>query len=130
MSYALVYWITRLDMLAEIITIALVLSALITCGIGAGVLAIQFDFELVVDDNHITRFLKRLFKTSIIVLVITTLLKCFIPTTGEACLIYALPKIANSNVVQNEVPDAINNIFKIANKCLEDKLKEYTTVKE
>lgn len=130
MSYALVYWVTRLDMLSEIITIALILSAIITCGVGAGVLALHFDFELVDDDFYIKKFLNRILKTSLSVLLITTLLKCFIPTTAEACLIYTLPKIANSNVVQNEVPDAINNIFKLANKCLEDKVKEYTKVKE
>lgn len=129
MSYALVYWVTRLDMLAEVITIALILSALITCGVGAGVLAAEIDCELQVD-NTIKRFLKRILKVSTIILLTTTLLKCFIPTTAEACLIYTLPKIANSNVIQNEVPDAINNIFKIANKCLEDKVKEYTNVKE
>lgn len=129
MSYALVYWVTRLDMLTEIITIALIISALVTTGVGVGVLATVIDFELNAD-NAIKRFLTRIFKISISILLTTTLLKCFIPTTGEACLIYALPKIANSNVIQNEVPDAINNIFKIANKCLEDKLKEYTKVGE
>lgn len=130
MSYALVYWVTRLDMLSEIITIALVLSAIITCGVGAGVLATGLDYELNNAEDSMKRDLKRIFKSSVIIVVITTLLKCFIPTTAEACLIYTLPKIANSNVVQNEVPEAINNIFKLANKCLEDKVKEYTTVKE
>lgn len=131
MSYALVYWVTRLDTLLAFTTVSLILSIMIAVGVGVGILATELDYELTCDDHSaIKRFLKRTFKTSVIILLISMLLKCFIPTTSEACLIYTLPKIANSNVIQNEVPDAINNIFKIANKCLEDKLKEYTKVGE
>ena len=111
-------------------TIALILSALITCGVGAGVIATELDYELNNSEDSMKRALKRIFKISTIILLTTVLLKCFIPTTAEACLIYTLPKIANSNVVQNEVPEAINNIFKLANKCLEDKVKEYTKTDE
>ena len=124
MSYELVYWITRLDILKETTTALLVLSSLIVGGVGIRRLAMEFEDELQGDNTK--KVLNKILKPSAIILLITVLLKCFIPTTGEACLIYALPKIANSNVVQNEVPDAINNIFKLANKCLENKLKEYT----
>jgi hypothetical protein len=129
MSHALVYWVTRLDILTEIITALLVLSSLIVGTAGLARLAMECDNELN-GDAKVKKVLNKILKPSIIVLLITMLLKCFIPTTGEACLIYTLPKIANSNVVQNEVPAAINNIFKLANKCLEDKMKDYTDVKE
>jgi cytochrome b subunit of formate dehydrogenase len=128
MSHALVYWVTRLDTLAEILEVSVIVSSVIAIMSGIVILIAGLEFEL--DNTNIIKRVLKVFKPAIIILLSTALLKFFIPTTAEACLIYTLPKIANSNVIQNEVPDAINNIFKIANKCLEDKVKEYTKVKE
>lgn len=124
MSYALVYWVTRLDVLSEMLGILFIISTVIA--IATGIITIIAEFDCEFDNTNIIKGTLKIFKPSIIILLCTALLKCFIPTTAEACLIYALPKIANSDVVQTEVPEAINNIFKIANKCLDDKLKEYT----
>jgi hypothetical protein len=128
MSYALVYWVTRLDTLTETLGILFIVSCVIA--VITGIVIIVAGLECELDNTNIIKSALKVFKPTIIILLTTGLLKCFIPTTAEACLIYTLPKIANSNVIQNEVPDAINNIFKIANKCLEDKVKEYTNVKE
>jgi hypothetical protein len=128
MSYALVYWVTRLDTLTETLGILFIVSCVIA--VITGIVIIVAGLECELDNTNIIKSALKVFKPTIIILLTTGLLKCFIPTTAEACLIYTLPKIANSNVIQNKVPDAINNIFKIANKCLEDKVKEYTNVKE
>ncbi len=128
MSYALVYWVTRLDILAEILEVSITVSSVIAIISGIIIIVAGLEFEL--DNTTIIKSVLKVFKPAIIILLSTVLIKFFIPTTAEACLIYTLPKIANSNVVQNEVPDAINNIFKLANKCLEDKVKEYTKDKE
>lgn len=128
MSYALVYWVTRLDTLTETLGILFIVSCVIA--VITGIVIIVSGLECELDNTDIIKSALKIFKPTLIILLTAGLLKCFIPTTAEACLIYTLPKIANSNVIQNEVPDAINNIFKIANKCLEDKLKEYTETKE
>lgn len=124
MSHALVYWVTRLDTLSETLGILFIVSSVVA--IIAGIVIIVAGLECELDNTNIIKSALKLFKPTVIILLSAGLLKCFIPTTAEACLIYALPKIANSSVVQNEVPEAINNIFKIANKYLDDKLKEYT----
>jgi hypothetical protein len=124
MSYALVYWVTRLDTLTETLGILFIVSCVIA--VITGIVIIVAGLECELDNTNIIKSALKVFKPTIIILLTTGLLKCFIPTTAEACLIYTLPKIANSNVIQNEVPETINNIFKIANKCLEDKLEEYT----
>ena len=44
----------------------------------------------------------------------------FIPNTKEACAILVIPSIANSEVVQQELPKSVESIVKIANRYLED----------
>jgi hypothetical protein len=46
----------------------------------------------------------------------------FIPNTKEACAILVIPQVANSDVVQHELPKSIESIVKIANNYLEEKL--------
>lgn len=44
----------------------------------------------------------------------------FIPNTKEACAIIVIPSIANSEIVQQELPKSVESIVKIANRYLED----------
>jgi signal transduction histidine kinase len=46
----------------------------------------------------------------------------FVPNTKEACAILVIPQVANSSVVQQELPKSIESIVRIANNYLEEKL--------
>lgn len=48
----------------------------------------------------------------------------FIPNTKEACAILVIPSIANSEVVQQELPKSVESIVKIANRYLDDLVTE------
>lgn len=50
----------------------------------------------------------------------------FVPNTKEACAILVIPQVANSDVVQQELPKSIESIVKIANNYLEEKLTTST----
>lgn len=48
----------------------------------------------------------------------------FVPTTKEMCAIVAIPKVVNSEIVTEQIPDAAKNLLSLANQYLESMLKE------
>ena len=44
----------------------------------------------------------------------------FVPNTKEACAILVIPQIANSDIVQKELPKSVESIVKLANNYLEE----------
>lgn len=58
--------------------------------------------------------------------IICVVLTCFVPTTKEAVAIWALPKIANNETVQ-EIPD---NFAKLVNKKLQEWMKDVDLITE
>ena len=146
-SPEVVYWITRFDNIRELIGFIAALCA-ITAFFSAIIAATsQFNEEAFGSIKHYfihyatVDFLKKdfdekinainkmesRFRTAIRTSILTAIgafffvSGCsFIPNTKEACAILAIPSIANSDVVQQELPKSVESIVKIANRYLED----------
>lgn len=93
------YWITRLDSLCVLLAIAMGLFLL-----AAGVFAIAGFVEggsILNDDSDETskRYFRWSLKSCIVALTILTL-SCFVPSTKEMAAIVVVPRIANSESVQ------------------------------
>lgn len=96
---SLIYWITRLDGFVE--TCTLLAAATFVAAILAG----AFFFSLVMDEEDKTNTqyicIKRLFISLVASCVIFWTSAGFIPSTKEMAAIKVIPKIANSERIQN-----------------------------
>lgn len=104
-----VYWITRLDGINEFLIIMAFILFLVLVGI---IISRNIDDKKIWD--------KTTFKLSFIAIILF-FLAVFIPTTKEMVTIYMLPKIANSQMVQ-ELPDDMKNLKLMALEYLKDQL--------
>ena len=101
------YWLTRLDSLHNW------LSGLVFIGIAllvAGIISIFTDLEFSEQIN--TKRFKKIFISGIVIILITTLLKIFIPTTNDAFLIYGVG--GTLDYLQND-----SVAMQIPSKCIE-----------
>lgn len=102
-----IYWLTRLDALNIVCVATLVISAFI-CVIAA----IMFfgvatpDHE---EDDPLMKSLLKATKTSFAIAIISTIVAAFLPTTKEMAAIIVVPRVANSETVQ-QLGDGIVNL--------------------
>jgi hypothetical protein len=149
-SPEVVYWVTRLDHMRGIIGFLITLCVVTAFFSAIIAVSSQFNEEAfdcikhhfmryysTVDDlkkefdekiNAINKMESR-FRTAIRIAILAAVgalffvLGCaFVPNTKEACAILVIPHVANSNVVQQELPKSIESIVRIANNYLEEKL--------
>ena len=107
------YWITRLDT----VVIAMRLSPAVVLVAGLVGVAIFSDIGGCYE-------IKRIFRNLFIAFLSLSILVCagsiFVPTTKEYCAIYAIPKIANNEKVQNEAKE----IYEIAKSWLAEQVNK------
>lgn len=111
MSTFFVYLWTRLSVL---------IGFSITTIIAIITLTIVFTMYSIGEDSDINvRFLKS--KITIILASISILILLFVPSKKDAAVIYVLPKIANSEIVQS-IPEDLTELYKVGIKELKDSL--------
>ena len=99
------YWLTRLESIEVLLVLGIVfgITLLVVGGMGSLIWA---------DDEDVTRRFIKLFKAGLITLVISVILKIFIPTEKDAFLILGLggtvDYLQNSEVAK-ELPDKCIN---------------------
>ena len=107
------YWVTRLDTIVNAMRLfpALVLVA--------GLVGV-----CIFSDMSGCYEAKRIWRNLFIVFFSLSILVCsgsiFVPTTKEYCAIYAIPKIANNEKVQNEAKE----IYELAKSWLAEQVNE------
>lgn len=63
-------------------------------------------------------------KKFIIALIVCNFIKCFLPTTKEMAAIYIIPKVANSEFVNETFPNELKDIYMMSKDWMKGFLKE------
>ena len=123
---AMVYWILRLDGICGTARVLLMISGLATGAIFAILTAMIVDFGPNPDEEEkgFIKKAKKCFKISSLFTIVLLAIAMFVPTTKEMCAIVTIPKVANSEIVTEQIPDAAKNLLSLANQYLESILKE------
>jgi len=117
MSSLFVYFVLMLDGISLLFTIISSLSAVFALFFCVAVFCYYFDHTMPKkkSEKALKKYLPFL-RYSFILLIIFTLLSLAVPSTEEAIIIYALPKIYNNEEVQKIPPKFLN----ILNKKLDE----------
>lgn len=108
---SLIYWITRLDSIIVFDVIALILSLLASIVFGFGYSVVRCE-----DGEEKASGLIKPLKTSISVLVISTIVAMFVPSSKEGASMIVIPRVANSESVK----DIGDGIVTLAKEWLEE----------
>ena len=106
-----IYWITRLDAVNDFLVILIILATIAI----AGCLIILFS-EIVDEDEVWVKKMFRIIKVSILVLLTTSTLKVFVPTTNEMYTIIGVGgtyEYLKDNKDIKEIPDNTIKALKI-----------------
>ena len=103
---SLIYWITRLDSVIVFAVIALLLSLGASIVIGFGYSVVKCE-----DGEEKASGLIKPLKTSISVLVISTIVAVFVPSSKEGAAMIVIPRVANSESVK-DIGDGIVTLAK------------------
>lgn len=123
------YWITRLDAVNDFLIILIILTTIAI----VGCLIILF-FEIVDEDEIWVKKMFRIIKVSILVLLTSSALKIFVPTTNEMYTIIGIGgtyEYLKDNKDIKEIPDNTIKALKIWSENLvseEEAKKEETTL--
>lgn len=119
MSEAQIYWLITLPKIAEGIGVVLIiLGFVLSSFFGICHVYLRAGEEPKTSDSF--KFVIKSFKSGLIILVIGTLLKTFIPSTKELVAIYGIPKVVNNEQVQ-AIPE---KLLEFANIKLDDLVEE------
>lgn len=110
------YWITRASAIGMFFTIV----ALATAGLFVLSWYIYEEERKWGYDDDWERFFKKSRKVLILGLILSTIGAIFTPRTKDFAAIIVIPAIVNSEVAQENVPKAMNGIFKLAEAWMEE----------
>ena len=102
-SAAQIYWLTRLDNIS--ITFG-ILAMLLSIGL---IITTVIRIMMTIDDDDIPTEFRRVWNFLAISTAITFAVGTFVPTSKEAAAMYVIPKIANSETVQ-ELGDQVKTL--------------------
>lgn len=115
-----IYWLQRLDDIQVMFIVVLVVFGII--GIIALLITMVHLFSSDKLDKNDFKYVKRFLATAIIFVVIAASGLVFVPTTEQAAAAYIIPKIANSDLVQEKLPAELKDIYAMCKKYLQHKL--------
>ena len=115
----LVYWITRLDSLVALFTAGIVVSGLVL--LATAIVAVS---SYVDDELDISRKAVSFAKLFAAILIAFAIARVITPTAKEMCAVIAIPKMANSEIVNQQLPDAVKKVLMQANLYLDEKINE------
>ena len=115
-----VYWIMRLDGikagLENLVPLGIILF--LFSGIALTGLFVNYEKEFPVKKAM------RIYIPTVILWIFLCFSNIFIPTTREAATIFVLPKIANSELVSEEIPKEAREIYGLAKEWFKKAVKE------
>jgi hypothetical protein len=117
------YFLIKLDAIHEFLAAVTILSGLSLFGILVS-MPIIFDKYGPINVYKYPKLFKRLFICNIITAVLSGLLLTFTPTTKEAAIIWGVPKVLNSEFVQEELPKETKELYGLAKMWLKQKIEE------
>ena len=103
-----IYWLTRATALSNLFTLAMILAGCVL--VFAGLAHTVMDMEPQSDEAW-TKMMGRIAKRSGIVFIVSSILTVAMPTTKELAAIIVIPKVANSESVQ-QLGDGIVDLAK------------------
>ena len=115
------YWILQLDKLRDVCeTIAIIgVNALVMSGVALLVTTLIYPSDV---DMRAVKLLKSAFACICALLVASTLIVAFTPTTKQMVAIKVLPAIINSEFVRQGIPRELNDIYTMAKEYMKEKL--------
>jgi len=119
MEWWQIYLWTRLDSISNLfITISVLGGAFL-----AGCIAI-YAIGVLDDEEYLRNGAKRAFAKFWFWVFLFTFITLLIPDSKDFAMIYVLPKVANSTIVQKDMPDIYNLAVSAFKKKLESTVKE------
>ena len=109
------YWITRLDSIGVLMCLTL-----FACILGITITAFQWGINEPIDEEQ--EPYKKWFKRETITAVIAALILTFVPSSKEMAMIYVVPRLAESQVVKQDIPE----VYNLGVKALKDWLMKET----
>lgn len=104
-----IYWITRLDYIREVCLIFGIASFSLGLLFFIAFITVLSNLYEIFDDLNIgKRLLIHIFVSFVLFLSMTgifIIVRCFVPTTQEALVMYALPEIINNKTIPSEYKD-------------------------
>lgn len=127
----MMYWIIKLDSIIGFFDVLQFLSGalIVACIIGMGIIAIGASGVKYPKGEEIQEFKDHtkkgwsICKKFIATLIICSFIKSFLPTTKEMAVIYVVPKIANSEFVNETLPNELKDIYIMAKDWMRETLK-------
>lgn len=120
---AQMYWLTRLDNVHDLLCGILVATciALGTFSVIAGIATFVSDSE---SELRKAAFARRVWLGAALIALLSGLIHVFTPTTKEMAAIIVVPKIANSTLVTEKIPQELSELYTLAKQYMIDSLKE------
>lgn len=117
------YWLTRLDNVHDLLCGILVATfiALGILSVIAGIATFVSDTE---EDRQKAAFARRVWLGAALIALISGLIHVFTPTTKELAAIIVVPKIANSTLVTEKIPQELSELYTLAKQYMIESLKE------
>ena len=108
-----VYWITRLDYIHNLGVLFILVSILFLLFFNLIIVANKLKYRT------IQYFLITIASVTLLLGIATV---TFVPSTKEMIVIHVVPKIANSDFVQNDLPKEAKEMYGVAKSYLKEKL--------
>jgi len=120
---AQMYWLTRLDNVHDLLCGILVITcaAFAILSVIAGVATVVSDTA---DDRRKAEFASKLWRNIALAALAAGTIKVFTPTTRELAAIIVVPKIANSTLVTEKIPQELSELYTLAKQYMIESLKE------
>lgn len=126
---AQMYWLTRLDSVHSLLSGILVVTciALGILSVIAGIATFVSDTE---EDRRKAAFARRIWLSAALISLTAGIIQVFTPTTKEMAAIIVVPKIANSQLVTEKIPQELSELYTLAKQYMVATLTEKVAEKE
>ena len=117
------YWLTRLDNVHDLLCGILVATCVAfgVLSVIAGIATFVSDSE---DEQRKVAFVWRMWRYIMLTVLAAGTIKVFTPTTKELAAIIVVPKIANSTLVTEKIPQELSELYTLAKQYMIESLKE------
>lgn len=123
------YWLTRLDGIHDLLCGIMVASC-----VAWGILSVIAGVATFVSDTKEERqkaaFARRVWLGAALIALLSGLIHVFTPTTKELAAIIVVPRIANSQLVTEKIPQELSELYTLAKQYMVATLKEKVAEKE
>ena len=123
---AQMYWLTRLDSVHSLLSGILVVTC-IALGILSVIATFVSDTE---EDRRKAAFARRIWLSAALISLTAGIIQVFTPTTKEMAAIIVVPKIANSQLVTEKIPQELSELYTLAKQYMVATLTEKVAEKE